>query len=861
MSQNGVLLFLKMAERKNRPIYQSGELDKTRQNIGNIDPNEARRMAALLGGEIGIEKDSKSIQQGYEKISSQSRRKTDSSRKSGIKRQNTNGAEKSAGKHVKTSGKSDVQGKSSNDREKGKNSVPMVIDSRKKSRTVKKNRKNYWVRIRTNFLSARREHNIKTMASALSSILPFNTGTDEINPRFIIEVEKNLYEPILRIQKGAATLLAGGSRRNLKYRPDPFYKAVLEILSEWDTKILGQELAKLEKITKKLSTESCTHLCRALFTPIIRLQNLEESSHITNSIRHFYELNLKIGKSDDPKKLAIMKKMSLEIMNLYPVIFKRIHHGYYPLLMNLSCSSFSLYSEFYTSCALEYLGFLLLDADSVLVPPKEMPPVSPEKNSQMQTDWEPPQNDEKPIPMEFTHGLRLLQDMFPQSGFDDMAQYPDYYPYFQPVFDLPRNFELLPADDPLQGITIIISFLRDLFFAFGSVQFTSIKIKEWDLPEIRSVFEEYTAGWYGFLENFLPKLLLTPLLEYCRGIEKSNEFGSSTYGSKLESKIFWLKRTYCNPHLEVVKSIHRKPPETGKITKIYNLTEDFYSLFKAILNNDAPDPGIKNLDEPIHFEVPTLISKRFINLLQRRGLKGTNRDLLSSTASILCLLNELLNKTNSFYYKNSPDPIYRCEPGNRNNPVYSVTPIETEKIMKGADRRLDEAAHTEGGSEEIHPSTREELEKVIADELERDGEGTLLLHMNISEAVTDNPMEPVLDNTLRIDPDKWYRISDEEWLIILPDTPSEGGVRLTTRLLNQLVPLYGPNIGIYAGLTPLETGWTASKALYISDNTLKESKKRNGEVVVLYTPAEKKYRLYTIKSSRKAEENKDESIS
>ncbi|MBI9103308.1 MAG: hypothetical protein JEY99_12900 [Spirochaetales bacterium] len=858
-----------MAERKNKPIYQSGELDRTRKNIGNIDPKEARRMASLLGGEIGIEKDSAAVRQGYEKISSLKRRKSDPARSSGGKSSGSDEHPKNGGTAPvnlkENTKKSHALGKSSGSRGTNTSPAPLVIDSSRKSGSVRKNRKNYWVRIRTNFLAAKREHNIKTLASALSSILPFNTESDEINPRFIIDLEKKLYEPILQIQKGASLLLAGGTRRNSNgYRPDPFYKAVLEILSEWDIKTIGQELARLEKISKKLTAGSCTKLCRALFIPIIRLQNLEESSHITNSVRHFYELNLKIGKSDEPKKIALMKKKSLEVMNLYPLIFRRIHYGYYPLLMNLSCSSFSQYDEFYSSCTLEYLGFLLLDASSILMPPTEIPPVSPEENSQIQTEWEPPKKEEEPIPMEFTHGLRLLQGMFPQSGFEDMAQHPDFYPYFQPIFDLPRNFELLPADDPLQGITIIILFLKELFFAFGSIQFTSIKTEEWDLPEIRSVFEEYTAGWYAFLENFLPKLLLIPLLEYCRGIEKSNDFSASAYGVKLESKIFWLKKSYCLPHLKVVKSIHGKPPERGKITRIYHLTEDLYSLFLAILNNENADPGIKNLEDPIHFEVPTMISRRFIATLKRKGLEGTNRDLISATASLLCLLNQLLNKASSFYYKSTPDPIYRCEPGNKYNPVYSVTPVETEKIMKGADRRIEEAScgDNDNTNGEVHPCTREELEKVIADELENKGaEGTILLHINISEPVTDSPMEPVLENTLRIGPDRWYRISNEEWLIILPETPPEGGVRLTTRLLNQLMPLYGSQIGIYAGLTPLEAEWTASKALYISDNTLKESKKRNGEVVVLYTPSEKKYRLYTIKSSKKAEEKKDESLS
>jgi len=48
----------KLKEKKPKPkaIYEPGELDKVRQNLGEISPEEAMRVANVLGGEIGIEK-------------------------------------------------------------------------------------------------------------------------------------------------------------------------------------------------------------------------------------------------------------------------------------------------------------------------------------------------------------------------------------------------------------------------------------------------------------------------------------------------------------------------------------------------------------------------------------------------------------------------------------------------------------------------------------------------------------------------------------------------------------------------------------------------------------------------------------
>ena len=47
---------LKEKKQKPKAIYEPGELDKVRKNLGDISPEEAMRVASVLGGEIGIEK-------------------------------------------------------------------------------------------------------------------------------------------------------------------------------------------------------------------------------------------------------------------------------------------------------------------------------------------------------------------------------------------------------------------------------------------------------------------------------------------------------------------------------------------------------------------------------------------------------------------------------------------------------------------------------------------------------------------------------------------------------------------------------------------------------------------------------------
>lgn len=45
-----------------KEIFNPGELSRTRKNLGDLSPEEAKRMAEILGGEVGIERTDDAIQ-------------------------------------------------------------------------------------------------------------------------------------------------------------------------------------------------------------------------------------------------------------------------------------------------------------------------------------------------------------------------------------------------------------------------------------------------------------------------------------------------------------------------------------------------------------------------------------------------------------------------------------------------------------------------------------------------------------------------------------------------------------------------------------------------------------------------------
>lgn len=227
----------------------------------------------------------------------------------------------------------------------------------------------------------------------------------------------------------------------------------------------------------------------------------------------------------------------------------------------------------------------------------------------------------KGIPREFTEGLTMLQEMFPQGGFEDLSVAPDLLPYFKSLLPFPKSFDLINPKDPLQSIVVLMGILRELFFAFGGVKMGVLKTEEWDLEDLRGTFENYTLQWFRYLEDFLPKQILDPLLEYCREVEKG-EVERSEYANRIESNIFRLKKLLYLPHLQIPKTTFPRPPLAEHQQKLCNLTDDLASLLTT-MNKEVSLAGgsgtVLNSTDPIVFEVKSPVSERFEKVMAKRG--------------------------------------------------------------------------------------------------------------------------------------------------------------------------------------------------------------------------------------------------
>lgn len=63
--------------------------------------------------------------------------------------------------------------------------------------------------------------------------------------------------------------------------------------------------------------------------------------------------------------------------------------------------------------------------------------------------------------------LDILEKLFPEAGFTSLAENPDMYPYFQPLYSFPEGFNLLSPQNPLHVTIILLRIIEDFFRGAG----------------------------------------------------------------------------------------------------------------------------------------------------------------------------------------------------------------------------------------------------------------------------------------------------------------------------------------------------------------------------------------------------------
>ncbi|MDR3124118.1 MAG: hypothetical protein LBU16_10125 [Treponema sp.] len=671
---------------KQKAVYEPGELDRVREKLGALDPAEAKRLAGLLGGEVGVEKAS----------APRSRNET-------------------VDLHVK--------GKSGGGRPARRPAPPLPIETEEDMGFKQKPKKldpaddpttpikpSYWERVKMDRMAGSAEFDIKTSFQVLQSMLSvFSKPVDMVSGIFVNKRMNEYYKHIELMVTVTRTLLPRNNPlRNERFkRISPPAYAIVDLFRQWNIEKITGDLAILQANPRSVRVEDFTEILKIIYKPLFLIELLDMENHIKGS----YRLLHKILFIENPAE-AINKyqEQIRSAMAAFDIIRRDVRFLLYPLLLKLLSDKFLGYNAFFSERRNRLMAFLeVTEADRLQ--PKELLKES-EITEEMvvgvgQNDsaggengvgaeLNPAQREARALQeaerRAVDRGLDTLETLFPKAGWDRIDEYPDFFPYFSKIFDLGKNYALIPPTDPLQQVIILIRILEELLLGLRYVSFSSATNPDGTVENIEDAMVSIMTNWHFYYDEAFSKEYLPRLAEYCHILDSPAESRTSPYAKRLVNELQWTKRLYFLPYYRFESSapppfqkndINALYPEIRRLRK--HLTAVASGIEQGLKTGGPRDnthcDGIENPWENYNFQVPNPVSNHLDALL---GKKRTNASLIFYSLAVTVVLDNLVNNDSSWAYSDDRPPVlFRSVDNDGMTPAFGVdTKIDAEALFK-----------------------------------------------------------------------------------------------------------------------------------------------------------------------------------
>jgi hypothetical protein len=658
---------------KEKAVYAPGELGRIRERLGPIDENEAKRMAGLLGGEVGVER----------------KETADRDPKAAQKA----GAKKKGGsqplRRVETVADAGDQGLGLLKKDAQKKKLAPEDDPAVPFRV------SYLERIKMDRYAAQPEFEIKSffqVFDAISSI--FRKDSDLVNATFVNRRIDEYYKKIETLVVSTRTLFP---RNNLKYteqlkKMSPFMYSILNTIRYWNIERIASDIARMQSHPRHVRVNSFAEILRAVYKPLFILERLDLDVHIKGAYKLLYKILYIDNPMDAKDKYQELIRSALAS---YETIRKEVHYLLYPLLMKLLSDRWLPYQRFFLERKNRLMAFLnVTEADCIA--PESMnqrneQDISEESQRENATEADQPEentpeaaakqavNDLERKAVE--RGLRTLESLFPQAGWDKLDTFPDLYTYFAKVLNLKKGYELIAPTDPLFQVVILMLILEELFFGLRYVSFGSINSNtNAEALDDHTFLEAIIDNWHNYEINFSQEYL-SRLIEYCQLLESSTESRTSNYAKRLYMELQWIKRLCFLPHYRF-ETLITSPIKKSNITPLYPeirklrkcLTTIAASIEEANrqggVEKQVTCEGIKNPWASYNFQIANPLSMRLNALLG--PTKRNNATLVFFTLSVVTVLDYLVNNEDSWAYENNSSPLFRSIDGEGSTPQFGV---------------------------------------------------------------------------------------------------------------------------------------------------------------------------------------------
>ena len=638
---------------KKTTFLEPGTLDKTRKNIGAIDPDEARRMTKVLGGEILQEKSAPIDTAALQKVKDRGY----------IRRPAKGTTGNTAPKPSKN-----VLANYSNPAPAKSNTLPDVKPSE---------------RILMEKLLMSPDYRIKPNYGVFNFVRYFKrNGTELVRKDFI----EHTLQDYLNYLQGFIT----GVKSLIQVSPDAYKARIqaeeaerfqfLRTVGNWTMKQIRTEADKLLADSDSVTVTDMIPLTREIYRTVLKVYYLGEM-RIPGILKDIYNDLARYADSDKKKLLAISKDALTQWMRVYSELIK----GLYPLLMRMCSNTYETFPLFFTAKASNILTFLGMTKFELMMPAK--------KEEKEQSEEEAKEAAEQATRASTVRaGKKLLDQLFPEAGFEKLDSMPDMYPYFQPLYQFRDGFNLLNSQNPMQITIILLRISEDIFQACRNVQFTEeVSASSKGEDSLGKTLTE----WSVYREVLFEKNYCEKIVNFANEQYSKSDFKNTLFGKKLLTSLLWQTKYNFLPHFKFTQLLLEKPINESQYRpmclRASFLREYFAELVQNIDGAAATKGdvlGIKNPWQRYEFDIPNLISKRMDVLLGAKKpdneTAATNANLIKYALCITAVLDWWVNDPESPAYSADSSRIYRIS--DEDGGVQFSVPLRSDQNKLFAER-------------------------------------------------------------------------------------------------------------------------------------------------------------------------------
>lgn len=640
--------------KKPAAIYEPGELERTRKNLGNIDKDEALKMIKTLGGEIGVEKSAPIDMSKMPKKPKIYASKMVDSRPLTTEFE-ASLAQKKTTPQVYT--------------------LPVIEQ-----------------RVRVAIDDIMIENGVKVRPNIITAFINWALNRKDIISHDFVTSTLNLYitntTKFVRIVKQMISNAPDHTKKQLDTGNLLYYKALKKI-NDFDEDLIIKLYDQVYRHASDASIKTIQTLTKELFRFLYCFYFLGEGK--VNAIINQLSMDISTKKTVNQESIQTQAR---DASSLWLFIYSQVYKGMYPVMLRFCCKEITPFTTFYTAESSNILKFLELTKFDVLLPEKEPAPQTENKEPEkkrISVEEERALFEQKSRMELFDKGISILDIMFPEAGWKELSKMPDMYPYFEPLYDFTEGFNYISPENPMQITAILIRILDDFFTGCRYITFTPDEQISQLLGtnEVQSLID----SWGQYLTILFDRNYLLNLREIVNNVDAKIDYTESQFGGRELSNLYWYAKNQFLPLLRFDLKFLDRPKAESMLKPIYRQVPNIRKAFEEIIKraekaysqnpssaNDNSEIGALKLWTRYHFPMPNSVSKRLDILLGGKNSPNVNKlNLLKYTACVLSVLDWWLNDPNSpAYAKNASCPFRKDIDG---HPLFNTPTLNNVDVL------------------------------------------------------------------------------------------------------------------------------------------------------------------------------------